>query len=40
VFIMFQSLRLDNNASPYVVFFPPAGPRPTAMRQPAITAQS
>jgi hypothetical protein len=30
VFIMFQSLRLDDNAKPPVVFFPPDGPRPTA----------
>lgn len=30
VFIMFQSARLDHNASPHVVFFPAEGPRPTA----------
>ena len=32
VFIMFQSLRLDDNATPEVIFFPLAGPRPTATR--------
>jgi glyoxylase-like metal-dependent hydrolase (beta-lactamase superfamily II) len=30
VFIMFQSIRLDDNAQPSVVFFPAEGPRPTA----------
>jgi glyoxylase-like metal-dependent hydrolase (beta-lactamase superfamily II) len=39
VFIMFQSLRLDDNARPFVVFFPPEGPRPTAnVRTPAATS--
>jgi glyoxylase-like metal-dependent hydrolase (beta-lactamase superfamily II) len=32
VFIMFQSLRLDHNGEPAVVFFPPHGPRPTAIQ--------
>jgi glyoxylase-like metal-dependent hydrolase (beta-lactamase superfamily II) len=32
VFIMFQSIRLDDNAEPAVVFFPAEGPRPTAIR--------
>ena len=39
VFIMFQSLRLDNNAVPHVVFFPSDGPRPTATLEPAASAQ-
>jgi glyoxylase-like metal-dependent hydrolase (beta-lactamase superfamily II) len=33
VFIMFQSIRLDDNAQPSVVFFPAEGPRPTATIQ-------
>jgi glyoxylase-like metal-dependent hydrolase (beta-lactamase superfamily II) len=37
VFIMFQSLRLDDNARPAVVFFPAAGPRPTATLDAAMT---